>query len=160
VSPKLNEVPSAEKWYCCRCKEDDEQTGSKKKKIKSDSSIPNTDSTDKLKLSTPKTENVPKSPSASSSKVDKPINYDVVGIDNALLLISRLTKGCTEKDKHFFEVFRQYSTYNDMVTVLKALEEQRDIIASMLPDSNNNGNIGAIPTEVNNDDGNKGVSNY
>jgi hypothetical protein len=47
-----------------------------------------------------------------------------------------------------------------MVTVLKALEEQRDIIASMLPDSNNNGNIGAIPTEVNNDDGNKGVSNY
>jgi len=153
--PQLTEIPSAEKWYCSRCLE---ETGSKKKKIKNDSSLPNTDSTDKLKLSTPKTENVPKSPSASSSKVDKPINYDVVGIDNALLLISRMTKGCTEKDKHFFEVFRQYCTYNDMVTVLKALEEQRDIIASMLPDSNN---IGAIPTEVNNnDDGNNDVTNY
>ena len=151
--PQLTEIPSAEKWYCSRCVE---EAGSKKKKIKNDS-LPNTNSTDKLKPSTPKTENFPKSPLTSSSKVDKPINYDVVGVDNALLLISRLTKGCSEKDKHFFEVFRQYCPYNDMVIVLRALEEQRDLITSMLPD-NNNSNIGTIPAEViNNDDGNNDV---
>jgi hypothetical protein len=94
----------------------------KKKKIKSENS--------EFPI-TPKSE---KSSKNNTPFVDEPsIKYDVNGVDNALIIINKfINNGYTDKDKHFLEVFRQYGTYNDLLVVLKALEDQRDLISSKL----------------------------
>lgn len=129
LSPPLTEIPATDKWYCTRCSIEN---------VKNDGSVPR-----KKKIKSENSENCPITPkSEKSSKNNTPfveepsIKYDVIGIDNALLIISKFIKnGLSDKDRHFLEVFRQYSTYNDMFVVLKALEDQRDLIASKIQPS-------------------------